>query len=150
MEVTLRTTIALLAAVCLLIAPSATAVAGDEADPVTVELKDGETLTLKTLEVGSEQSGLLGTTFNVLDRLPVKVGELTLRVPIRNLARIEFLAVEDEGRTLRLKLTDREGEELEGVVEHKPALVWRGRHRFADAEAVIDSDKIKLIVLRKN
>lgn len=124
--------------------------AAEKDSPVTVVLKDGKEKELKSLEIGTEQRGLLGSSFRALEKLPFKTEDLVLEVPVKNLAKIEVLAVEENGKKLRLKLTDRKGESLEGTLEHEEPLVWRGKYRFADADVRLEAGKIKEIILKRN
>ncbi|MFW6107901.1 MAG: hypothetical protein ACOC70_01750 [bacterium] len=146
----MRTIVALSVALSLPAVLSAPLAAAEKDSPVTVVLKNGKKTHLESLGIGTVQSGLLGTSFRALDKLPFKTEDLVLEVPIKNLAKIEVLAVEEKGKKLRLKLTDRKGESLEGTVEREKPLVWRGKYRFADADVTLEAGKIKEIILKTN
>jgi hypothetical protein len=105
---------------------------------------------LKSVEVGFEESGLLGKSFETLKKLPVKTEKLRLDVPLEKLSKIEFLSVEPGGEKgkpdrIKVRLFDLAGKPKEGVIVHEKRLVWKGKHPFADADAILDPARIKSI-----
>jgi hypothetical protein len=120
---------------------------------VTVVFKKGNReVPLKDLKVGIEDRGLFGTSFSEIDRLPVKADDLSLKVPLENLARIDILSVKKEGRkitevTLKLTSTDPEEKPLTGQLDSEKPLVWKATHPFAKSEVVLDLDGITAIIL---
>ncbi len=127
----------------------ATAIAADKkATSVSVVQKDGKKIELKSLEIGFDERSLFGTSFTKLDKLPIKTGGLHLDVPLKNLAKIEIVSADKEGKKVKVKLTAVNGDKMEGVVDHEKKLIWQGIHPFADSEAKLDPAAIKEIVLR--
>jgi len=127
----------------------ATAAGADKkAAPVTVVGKDGKKIELKSLEIGVEERSLFGTSFTKLDKLPIKAEGLHLDVPLKNLAKIEIVSADKEGKKVKVRLTAVNGAKMEGVVDHEKKLIWQGVHPFADSEARLDPAAIKEIVLR--
>ncbi len=122
--------------------------AADEKDAVTVVYRNGDKVELKALDVGTESSGLFGTSFKSLKKLPVKTDKMHLEVPLDKLSKIEFLAAEKDAKAIRLKLTAVDGKVLECTVDSESPLVWRGIGLFADAEATVDPATVKEIILR--
>ncbi len=126
----------------------ATYAAENKGEAVTAVYKNGDTLELKSLEVGFEDEGLFGASFKKLKKLPIKAEKLRLEVPIENLAKIEFVSVGKEGKDVKVKLTALDGKTMEGVIDHEKPLIWKGKHAFADSEATLDPAELKEIILR--
>ena len=125
--------------------------AGKDPTPVTVVYADDTTVGLKSLEIGYTESGLLGSSFKKLDKLPVKTEKLQLKVPLANLAKIEFVSVDKKAKVIKLRLTAADGKSqpIEGALDSDKDIVWQGKHPFADSEAVLDVARIKAILLRR-
>ena len=135
--------VALAAVVC------AGAVAAEKkTEPFTVVHKDESTDTLHSFRVGYEEEVLFGSSFKKLDKLPLRTERLRLEVPIKNLAKIEFLEVDKDAKRIKVRLTSVKGQVKEGVLEGKNKLVWQGTHTFADSEVALDPAKMKEIRLK--
>lgn len=144
-----RTMMPLVAVLALIICLPASAAEKNDAKPgVTVVYTDGTTVELKTLEVGINDSGLFGSSFKKLKKLPVRTEKLLLKISLDKLTKIEFLSVDKEGKNVKVRLTARKGKTMEGVIESEQKVVWKGTHPFADAEVELDAAKIKEIVLK--
>ena len=122
--------------------------ADDAKGPVTVIYKDGKTLELTSLEIGTEDAGLFGTSFRARTKLPVNTEELRLEVPMKNLRTIEVLSADKEGKNVKVKLTALDGKTLEGTIDSEPPVIWKGTVPFAESEATLDLTVIKEIILR--
>ena len=120
----------------------------EEKGGVTVVYRNGDKVEMKAIEVGTESSGLFGTSFKSLKKLPVKTDKMHLEVPLDKLSRIEFLAAEKDAKAIRLKLTAVDGKTLECAVDSESPLIWKGVDLFADAEGTIDPAAVKEIILR--
>jgi len=125
--------------------------------PPFVVYKDGGKVKLKSFDIGYQDEGLFGSSFKKLEKLPVRTDKLLLQIPLKNLAKIEILSVQDVARpakrgkkpkqVVRVKLTSRDGKTLEGAVDHEKDLSWKGTIDFADAEATLDPAKVREIIL---
>ena len=149
-----RITVPVIAALALILclpAAAAEKAAADKKDTepaVTVVYADGNTVGLKSLEVGIDDAGLFGSSFKKLKKLPVQTKTLLLKVPLDKLAKIEFLSVDKKGENIKVKLTARDGKTEEGVIKSEQKIIWKGTHPFADADAELDPATIKEIILR--
>ena len=135
--------VALAAVVC------AGAVAAEKkTEPFPVVHQDESTDSLHSVRVGYEEEVLFGSSFKKLDKLPLRTERLRLEVPIKNLAKIEFLEVDKDAKRIKVRLTSVKGQVKEGVLEGKNKLVWQGTHPFADSEVALDPAKMKEIRLK--
>ena len=127
---------------------SATAGAAEkEAAPVTVVYNDGQTVGLKSVEIGYDEAGLFGTSYKKIRKLPLVAGKLKLDVPMDKLARIEFLAVDEKQENIKVRLTALDGETQEGTIGTEKKIVWKGTHPFADSEVTLNPADLKEIIL---
>ena len=148
---------ALLVSVCICASASAAdKKAGDAKNkpakkPITVVFKkDNVKVELMNLEIGVEDRGLFGTSFSELEKLPVKTDKLKLKVPLKNLTKIEVVSVKKDGKKITevvLRLTAANKEPLTAQVDSEKPLTWKATHSFADAEVTLELDKIKAIIL---
>jgi hypothetical protein len=120
--------------------------------PVTVIYKnDGDVeprLQLKTFEIGYEERGLFGASFQRLEKLPVRNKRSKLKVDFSKIARIEVDASDKKGAPVRLIVHAKPGSRVpmfEGVLDSEKKLVWRGIHPFADSVATLDLTQVKEI-----
>lgn len=120
----------------------------DQQQEVTVLFVNGETLQLKSIEIGSEEDGMLGKSFKRFRRLPVAVGNITMEVPIENLSKIEITGVDKDGMAINVKLTAKDGKSVEGVTRSEGKIIWRGTVAFADSTVTLDPKMVKEINLK--
>jgi hypothetical protein len=147
----------LLIAVCICASAHAadkTAEKKIEKKPVTVIFKkDNAKEKLVDFRIGIEDRGLFGTSFSELDKLPVKTDKLKMKVPLKNLAKIEIVSVKsvkkDGKKTTEivLKLTATDKEPLTAQLDSDKPIAWKATHPFADSEVTLELDKIKAIIL---
>ena len=78
----------------------------------------------------------------------MRTPKLLLKVALDKLAKIEFLAVDEKGEKVEVRLTALDGETIEGVIESEQTIVWKGVHPFADADADLDLAAIQEILLQ--
>ena len=117
----------------------------------TVVYKDGSKAELKALKIGFQDSGFLGSSFKTLDNLPIQTAKLRLQVPLKNLAKIEFISVGKKGKEVKVRLTSRDGKTLnEGNVSHEnKKIIWKCTHPFAKSEATLEPSNIREIILKQ-
>ena len=118
-----------------------------EVAPVTVVYNDGQSVALKSVEIGYEEAGLFGTSYKKIRKLPVVAGKLKLDVPMEKLARIEFLAVDEEPENVKVRLTALDGETQEGMIGTEKKIIWKGTHPFADSEVTLNPAEVTEIIL---
>jgi hypothetical protein len=155
------------AAAALVVASAAAVAAEKESDtkepakpkpvgPVTIVYKsEGDVepkRRLETLEIGFEERGLFGTSFERLEKLPVRGKYLRVEFDFHNIVRIEVDAPAKKGAPVRLIVhtrADKPGDEppsFEGVLDARKELVWRGTYRPAGgAVASFDLRQVKEI-----
>lgn len=118
-------------------------------EPVIVVLKTGERIELNSVEIGTEEDGLLGKTFRKFRKLPVQLEKLKLEIPVENLARIEVVKISADGKQMSLKMTAVDGKAIEGVLYAESKIIWRGTHPFAESEAMLDVATISEVILKQ-